>query len=340
MNLRGDVLIVGGGPAGAAAAIWCAREGLQTILLEAQGFPRDAPGETLHPGVEPLLQQLGVLSPVLAAGFPRHQGHWVNWAESMRFHPFGRDASGPWRGFQAWRADFDHILLQGAQREGVCVLQPCKALDVAVQGRRLSGVRTSLGEIRTHFIVDASGRAHWFSKQMQLRVRRKARSLIAMYGYSRAGSDLDTRSLPCITGTPHGWTWIAEVKPSLVSWTRLGFNHWDKLTPAQLRGFEQVGPVRGADVTWRIVEACAGPGYFIVGDAASVLDPAASHGVLKALMSGMFAGDLICRIHRGSLTEGGAAEMFSEWLSNWFEHDTSRLAEFYSLLAAGRPAAL
>jgi flavin-dependent dehydrogenase len=50
---------------------------------------------------------------------------------------------------------------------------------------------------------------------------------------------------------------------------------------------------RGADVTWRIISPAAGPGFFLVGDAVAVLDPASSHGVLKALMTGMMAAHLI-----------------------------------------------
>ena len=38
-----DILVVGAGPAGSAAAAWCARAGLDTVLLDAEEFPRDKP---------------------------------------------------------------------------------------------------------------------------------------------------------------------------------------------------------------------------------------------------------------------------------------------------------
>lgn len=74
-----DVVIVGGGPAGSAAAIACAGTGLNVVLVERAAFPREAPGETLHPGVESLLERLGVAGAVRAAGFLRHEGTWVRW---------------------------------------------------------------------------------------------------------------------------------------------------------------------------------------------------------------------------------------------------------------------
>src|SRR5580658_5325196 len=99
-----DVAIVGGGPAGSAAAIWCAKSGLDVLLLEAQPFPRDRPGESLHPGIEPLFDQLGAGDAIRAAGFLRYRGHQVIWGGPPRYEAFGAGASGPWLGFHAWRA--------------------------------------------------------------------------------------------------------------------------------------------------------------------------------------------------------------------------------------------
>jgi 2-polyprenyl-6-methoxyphenol hydroxylase-like FAD-dependent oxidoreductase len=110
-----DVLVIGAGPAGCAAAIGSARSGLTTALLERAAFPRDRPGETLHPGVESLFRALGVANRILSRGFLRHDGHWVQWAGPARFEAFGGDASGAWRGFQAPRAELDAMLLERAR---------------------------------------------------------------------------------------------------------------------------------------------------------------------------------------------------------------------------------
>ena len=58
-HVDADVVVVGGGPAGAATAIYCAVRNLRVILLEREVSARERPGETLHPGAEPLLAQLG-----------------------------------------------------------------------------------------------------------------------------------------------------------------------------------------------------------------------------------------------------------------------------------------
>jgi 2-polyprenyl-6-methoxyphenol hydroxylase-like FAD-dependent oxidoreductase len=96
-----DVAIVGGGPAGSAAALWLARQGLRVVVIERERFPRHQPGETLPPGVEPIFAQLGVTNAIEAAGFIRHRGTWVTWSGPRRFDALGGDRDGPWLGFQA-----------------------------------------------------------------------------------------------------------------------------------------------------------------------------------------------------------------------------------------------
>ena len=88
------VVIIGSGPAGTAAAISLAQKGLAAVIIERESFPRHHPGETLHPGIEPLLRQLAVAEEVLSAGFLRHEGNWVQWEGEGRFVPFGADATG------------------------------------------------------------------------------------------------------------------------------------------------------------------------------------------------------------------------------------------------------
>src|SRR5215208_5974705 len=119
-----DVVVVGGGPAGSAAALWCVRQGLRVVLLEREQFPRHRPGETLPPGVEPVFAQLEVAEAIAAAGFTRHPGTWVSWDGPRRFDAFGFDSGGSWSGFQAPREELDNILLDAVNCPSAVVRQP------------------------------------------------------------------------------------------------------------------------------------------------------------------------------------------------------------------------
>ncbi len=352
-----DVVVVGGGPGGSSTAIACAEAGLRVALLERERFPRDLPGETLHPGVEPLLQQLGVLEVVLAADFPRHEGHWVRWGHEgrapspPRWMPFGgdREAGSTWRGFQAWRARFDALLLERARAAGVAVHESCRVVDV-LRGRsgRISGVVTSpkragaegavITRLRAPFVVDAAGDRHWLARRLALPIERHSPRLIARYGYVD-GVCPKRDEAPALVADSDGWTWTARVRPRRYAWTRLALRDprgrdEHLLPPEELRGdaLRQWGRVRGADVSWRVVVPAAGPGYFVVGDAAAVLDPASSHGVLRAIMSGMMAAHLITQIVRCDGDESLATQRYCDWIRRWFAHDVEGLRALYARL--------
>jgi len=106
--------------------------------------------------------------------------------------------------------------------------------------------------------------------------------------------------------------------------------------PEELRQLKPKGPSRGADVTWRIASEVARPGWFMVGDAAAVLDPTSSHGVLKALLSSLTAARLIGGILSGKVSAADAAAVYQNWLSGWFANDAAQMRGFYEALGVKR----
>src|ERR1700733_8312869 len=105
-----DVLVAGAGPAGCAAAIHAATRGLRVALIEKAHFPRDLPGEALHPDVNRLFAELSVAEAIAKAGFIRNPG-WIRERSGDRsFVPFVGE-SGLQFGVQAWRSELDSILL-------------------------------------------------------------------------------------------------------------------------------------------------------------------------------------------------------------------------------------
>ena len=327
-----DVVILGGGPAGAAAAITAVGAGLDVVLLERANLPRHRPGETLHPGIEPLLAHLGARETILAAGYLRHVGTWVEWDGPPLFEPFGADAGGSWRGFQVTRADFDARLLAVAAEGGVDVRQGCAAVAALTDGGRVTGVRTPHGALRARFTLDASGDRHWLARQLGIRVLRGSRPLVVRYGYM-AGDCPARDEAPRIKADQDGWTWTGRLAPGLYQWIRLDRQPgrlpraW---RPSDLAGLSDAGPLRGADVTWRIAERTAGPGFFLVGDAALVLDPASGHGVMRAMMSGIMAAHAIVTLADDYRREPAIIRGYHAWLSRWFDHDARRLGEAYA----------
>ena len=329
-----DVIVIGGGPGGSAAAITCASLGLRVRLLERDPFPADRPGETLHPGVESVLAQLGVADRLASVVGSRHEGIRIQWGDASRFEPYGQDDAGPWRGYQVWRADFDAMLLERARGVGVKIFQPCAAREVLMEGRVVSGVLTSLGPMTAPMVVDASGRSHWLGTKLGIERRVHSPALVARFGYATGLlPELDTS--PSLVGDSSGWLWTAMIRPGLYQWTRVALDGIKLPTawcPDKFRDLIPLGPPRGADVTWQLAQSVAAPGWFMVGDAAAVLDPTSAKGVLKALLSGITTGKLISAVVTGSAPVSEVADIYNKWLSEWFASDAEQLEQFYQSL--------
>lgn len=327
--MQNDLLILGAGPAGTATAIAALQKGARVTLVEQQPFPRERPGESLHPGVEPLLRQLGV--DLSSQNFERYSGHDITWGSRREFVGFGAANGETWQGFQAWRAEFDSLLLERARILGAHIVQPCRAIQPRMESGRVVGLETTEGEIGGRFVVDAAGGRHWLARHLGLDVLRYSPRLFVRYGYCTGPEAVCDRA-PVLDGDERGWVWLSRVKPSLYHWCCLDTSserEKDTGLPAAFRHLQPIGRVRRRDVTWRIVSAVAGPGYFLAGDAASVLDPLSSHGVLKSLMSGMMIVHLLAQVQLGMRTEAQVGLEYAQWLLEMFQHDVANLTHLY-----------
>ncbi len=142
-----------------------------------------------------------------------------------------------------------------------------------------------------------------------------------------------------IASDASGWTWMARVRPNVYQWVRLPLqgtrppNDW---RPVEFAGLEPMRQRRGIDVSSTIANPTAGPGYFLTGDAASIVDPLSSHGILKAVMSGMNAAHHSAAVLRRGVCPEAVENAYHLWLMRWFRHDLSHLCDFYRLI--GKPA--
>ena len=133
-----DVLVVGAGPAGSAAAAWCARLGLDVVLTDAAVFPRDKTcGDGLTPRAVAELQRLGLEDWLRA--------HTVN--RGLRAHGFGQTLLLPWPGgsLPDWgsavaRTELDDHLRTTAIKAGAVAVDGLRAVDVRRDGERVAAV--------------------------------------------------------------------------------------------------------------------------------------------------------------------------------------------------------
>ena len=81
MSKTHDIIVVGGGPAGATAAGYLAQFGYDVLVIEKAKMPRHIIGESLLPSAMPILEDLGVLKEVAAQNFPKKTGGTFIWGK-------------------------------------------------------------------------------------------------------------------------------------------------------------------------------------------------------------------------------------------------------------------
>src|SRR5262245_39447542 len=174
-----DVIVVGGGPAGSAAASILAREGRKVVLFEKEGFPRHHIGESLMTDTYWTFQRMGILEKLRESPFVRkysvqfanHMGK-----ESRPFYFFEANHHESAVTWQVTRAVFDQMLIEHAEDQGATVYQRTPVRQVLFDGARAYGVEALMrdGSPQTFLapvVVDATGQSAILSNKFGWRVR-------------------------------------------------------------------------------------------------------------------------------------------------------------------------
>jgi flavin-dependent dehydrogenase len=294
-----DLCVVGGGPAGATLAGRCARLGHHVAVVEQHRFPRPHVGESLSPGVWPLLESLGVHERVAVGGFTRPVQARIRWRGDEERLPTGD-------GLTVDRGAFDAILLQHARDSGAVVLPPGVARRPVRAG---DGWTVPLGDrvLRARFLADATGRRRLLGGR---RCRTGPRTL-ALHGTWRGGPPPEGPQT-CIDALAHGWLWGAHLPGGQIR--TMAFVDPETLVAAQgrdserlyhrllaasplfadlLAGAQLAGRVQVCDATSYAAPTPVDPSSVKVGEAAFAIDPLSSSGVQTAIQTGLAAAAVV-----------------------------------------------
>ncbi len=318
-----DVVVIGGGPAGATVSTLIAQQGFRVELFERETYPRYHIGESLIPETYWVLKRLGMLEKLKNSHFvKKYSVQFVN-AQGKMSAPFYFHDNKPHECSQTWqvrRSEFDIMMLDNAREHGVKVHQPARVLDVLFEGERAVGVKIqeeggSPRKLRAPVVVDASGQSSMIINRFNLRMPDPDLNKGAIWTYFE-GAYRDTgkdegATIVLALNEKQGWFWYIPMHDNIVSVGVVAdFNYLFKGRPDPDKTYaeemekcpavkervaigKQLHPVKVTkDYTYKSKKA-AGDGWVLVGDAFGFLDPLYSSGVLLALKSGQLAADAI-----------------------------------------------
>ena len=312
-----DVLVVGAGPAGAAAAAWAARSGRDVVLADAAVFPRDKTcGDGLTPRAMGELDRLGL-------------GDWVRGRTTnrgLRLTGFGHVHELEWPkgafprvGSAVPRSEFDDRIRETAVAAGARMLEGAKAVDVVRDGNRVGsvtftrgsgthsigcrtlvvadGVRSTLGrrlgrEWHRDTAYGVAARAYvptersddpWITSHLELRDDTGA--LQAGYGWvfplGTGEVNIGVGTLATSRRPAHG-----ALRPLLELYTDQRRGEWNWTGPLRAVASALL-PMGGA------VSNVAGTNWALIGDAAACVNPLNGEGIDYGLEGGRLLAELL-----------------------------------------------
>jgi flavin-dependent dehydrogenase len=338
---RADVAIVGGGPAGAAAALTLARLGVTVALLDA-GRRHPPLGETLPPAVRPVLDRLGLRATVDAEGYLPSVGSWSAWGGA---EPWGHDFmfSRFGHGWHLDRRRFDALLREAARSAGALLAGNASvtaSTPIAGGGFRLH--LADGGEITARIVLDASGRGASFARQRGVK-RRALDRMVAIAGHVVRRADAEAEpAATLVEATAEGWWYSAPLPQDrlvavfmtdadIARTAGASAESWlDRLAAAPHTGARALRYGAGLAGPPLIVPAASGrlerlgeTDWLAIGDAAATQDPLSSEGILVAMESGLEGAAASARVLRGDreALAAAAARRETGWLGYLGQRD-------------------
>ncbi|MFA5266887.1 MAG: NAD(P)/FAD-dependent oxidoreductase [Methanoregula sp.] len=328
MKNKYDVLVIGGGPAGALAGKTAAEKGLSALIVEkrpAIGVPvRCAEGigkEALHEFMDP--DPRWISAEMTGAGIVAPDGFFMK---------LGSEMAGSKVGYVLDRKIFDRELVWKASEAGADIAVKSRASAPIMENGAVKGAKIEYAgkttEVRADVVIAADGVESKFSKWCGIDTTVPVREIMSSVQYVMTDIDIDEHSTIFYLGNevaPEGYLWIfPKGKRSAnvgigISGRKSGEGHrakdyLDNFVKKTFPGGKTIEYIPGGVSVCRPLGCTVADGLMITGDAARVVDPLTGGGIYNAMYTGRLAAEVaaVC-IEKGDLSKNALMKYDKEW---------------------------
>jgi geranylgeranyl reductase family protein len=309
-----EVVVVGGGPGGTAAAIFLRQAGHEVVLLDEARFPRDKVcGEGVSPEAWRLLGRMGAEGAVRALRPRPLRGMRLTAPDGTAFAGTYVGAREP--GFAVRRWCLDRALLDAARAAGVEVHEGVRVGDLVRRDGLVRGVVAENGggpeAIEARLVVGADGRRSVVARRLGLLKEHRTLRKFAVRGYWSGVEGLTEHGeMHVVRGAYCGIaplgageanvTFVVDrdamgaAGGDLERFYRHTLRQWPRVLERLARA-ELLGPPRAIGPLALEARRVSAPGALLVGDAAGFYDPFTGEGVTLALRSAELAAEVAHR---------------------------------------------
>jgi geranylgeranyl reductase family protein len=351
-----DVVIVGAGPAGSAAALRIARQGFDVLLVDQARFPRDKPcGEYLNPAAVAALRRLGLVDALLEAGARSVAGvRLVSPAGRALQVPYPPRGADPVWGLSVPRLALDDTLLRAAGAAGARVREGFRVDDLLTRGPRVTGIvgRSDHGAetVRARLVLAADGTRSVIARRLRLTRAPSAPhrlGLVAHYeGVEGAGwveMHAGRRGYCGLGYSAEGGANVAMVAepedlPQIRGRAEVFYEERLAQFPAiarRLKTGQRTGRLMVTGSMSAKVSLVAAPGLLLLGDAAGFYDPFTGEGISYALRGAELAAAAAAAALSPSCLRGSNRHAPAE-ATAFHAYAAQRRAEFGSRVLVSR----
>lgn len=334
MTIKTDVAIIGGGPGGTTAAMYLAREGIKSLIIERDEFPRYHIGESMTGECGGILRDLGLEPAMLKARHPTKQGvrvfgprgHDSWWVPVMRRN--AAEELEPVATYQVRRSEFDVMMLDEARNRGADFLQAEATSVIGTAGDGIEGVRVRLPdgreeEVRAQVTLDVSGQRTFFARQNITSGKVPGRYDKQVAIFSQVANPVrdngDTREFHrdntlIFYKSKFHWAWLipltddtvsvgvvapgayfASRKESKADYLRRELMELNPELARRVEGCELIEEARAIPNYSYHCSTFTGPGWMAIGDAHRFIDPIFSFGLFVSMREAQLAAPEIAR---------------------------------------------